>query len=375
MLSLLAGHPELEGELVSLWGKEAAGPADHKEQERSISELREKYGYDHTWSGLRKETGLCWGIGLVIGTVLLLMAYVYSGKQRKRWEMRFWEIYECLERFREGRFTELPYDENASEDEMKIRESMGELGHYFNNLKTRLAEEENSTKALITDISHQLKTPLSSLKMSHELIEKGGLTEEERKEFLIQEGKEIQKFEMLMKELVDLSRLEVRMIQIRPVPGSIRHTITEAVDRVYLKARDKRIEIQVEMEKDLSVPHDPKWTQEAIANVLDNAVKYSPESTCVTLRAILLVSNILIEVEDQGIGIGPGEMSKIYQRFYRGEEAARSVKEGAGVGLYLARMILERQGGTISAKSDIGRGTVFRLTLPISNFAKRPFHS
>ncbi len=211
--------------------------------------------------------------------------------------------------------------------------------------------------------------------MSHELIEKGGLTEEERKEFLIQEGKEIQKFEMLMKELVDLSRLEVRMIQIRPVPGSIRHTITEAVDRVYLKARDKRIEIQVEMEKDLSVPHDPKWTQEAIANVLDNAVKYSPESTCVTLRAILLVSNILIEVEDQGIGIGPGEMSKIYQRFYRGEEAARSVKEGAGVGLYLARMILERQGGTISAKSDIGRGTVFRLTLPISNFAKRPFHS
>lgn len=370
MLTLLAEHPELEGELISYWEKEEPDPADEKEQKGLMSELREKYGYGRTWAGGRREIGMCWGIGLAMGTAFLMMVFVYSGKQRKGWRRCLLEIYECLEGFRKGAFTEIykvPYEENASEEEMKIRESMQELGSYFHNLKARLEEEENNTKALITDISHQLKTPLSSLKISHELVQKGDLTEEEKKEFLIQEGKEIDKLEMLMKELVDLSRLEVHMIQIRPVPAGIRQTITEAVDRVYLKAREKRIEIQVEMDRDMLAAHDPKWTQEAISNVLDNAVKYSPENTCVTLRATPLITNILIEVEDQGAGITSGEMAKIYQRFYRGEEAVRSVKEGAGVGLYLARVILERQGGTISAKSDIGKGTVFRLTLPLKS--------
>lgn len=98
--------------------------------------------------------------------------------------------------------------------------------------------------------------------------------------------------------------------------------------------------------------------------MLDNSVKYSGENTTVILRVVPLVRNVLIEIEDEGIGIKAEEFSKIYQRFYRGKEAEKVAKEGAGVGLYLTRMILERQGGTISAKRKTAQGTIFKITLP-----------
>lgn len=154
------------------------------------------------------------------------------------------------------------------------------------------------------------------------------------------------------------------MIQIRPLPASLKKTIAGAVSQIYMKARNKEIEIQVEMEEDLEVCHDVKWTEEAFVNILDNSVKYSREHTMVTVRVKRLVRNVLIEVEDEGIGIVKEELPRIYHRFYRGKSARKMEEEGAGVGLYLARLILERQGGTISAKQKSGEGTIFRITLP-----------
>lgn len=146
--------------------------------------------------------------------------------------------------------------------------------------------------------------------------------------------------------------------------GSLKKTIAGAVSQVYVKARNKEIEIQADIDGDLVIRHDAKWTEEAIVNILDNAVKYSKEHTVVTVRAKPLIRNVLIEIEDEGIGIRKTELPKIYQRFYRGNDAAKMAKDGAGVGLYLARMILERQGGTISAKPKTGGGMIFRVTLP-----------
>ena len=157
------------------------------------------------------------------------------------------------------------------------------------------------------------------------------------------------------------------MIQLTPAAASLKKTLTGAVSQVYMKAKNKDMEIQADMEEDLVICHDTKWTEEAIVNILDNAVKYSKEHTTVTVRVKQLVSNVLIEVEDEGIGIKKEELPKIYQRFYRGKDAAQMEKDGAGVGLYLTRMILERQGGTISARQKTRGGTVFRVTLPTAS--------
>ncbi len=381
ILLLMAEHPELEAEIIAAWEKpgrlpfgrnEAGSRKELLESSRMVEMIEEKYGYDighlvseRIWWGL-------WGVGICIGTVWTVILGWLERKNRAGVRDKLWKLYERLEQFREGRFEGIPdYEADAEdypEEWMKVWESLRELGVYFEGLKEGLKEEENSTKAMITDISHQLKTPLASLRMCHELAVGDRQTKEEREEFQEREEREIEKLENLLKELVNLSRLETHMIQLKPRAGSIKKTIAAAVSQIYMKAKDKDIRIQADIGEDQEICHDPGWTEEALVNVFDNAVKYSGEHTVVTIRVKPLITYVMIEIEDEGIGIRKDELQKIYQRFYRGRDAAKISEEGAGVGLYLARMILERQGGSISAKQKRGNGTVFRITLPRVQF-------
>lgn len=315
-----------------------------------------------------------WQSGIAIAVIILLFLVIFH-YWRKDWQKEAMKevrgeielIYEQLQQFRKGEFVLLPElsDIRTAGKWIRIHELLRELGYYFSDLKEQLAEEENSTKALITDISHQLKTPLASLKISHELANTENLTAEERKEFLVTEEQEINKLEILLEELVKLSQLECNMIQITPEPQSIKRTITEALNQVFMKAHYKNIDIDIEFEKDVQVTHDAKWTVEALTNVMENAIKYSEADTVIHIRTECLPSNFLIEVEDEGMGILEEEIHKIFKRFYRGNQARKTVKDGAGVGLYLSRSIMERQGGTITAKRKMGCGTIFKITLPL----------
>ena len=157
------------------------------------------------------------------------------------------------------------------------------------------------------------------------------------------------------------------MICIQPVDSGLKDTIIQSVNRVYMKAFRKEISIELNDFTDFVLPHDPKWTQEALINLLDNAIKYSPSGSHIEIRVIPVVSYIFIEVEDEGIGIPASEYSHIFQRFYRGASLQVRQDEGSGVGLYLTRKILEEQGGTIRVKKG-KKGSLFQLTLPKRRF-------
>ncbi len=312
---------------------------------------------------------------IVIAILLFSYGYCIQLKKAREEKSEFLsnlkQLYDQLEQYRKGNYqirpsfiTKESYFDHA-EEWIKMVDSLRELVHYFTALKEKMDREENSTKSLITDISHQLKTPLSSLRMSHELAQEMELTQEERQEFLLKEEQEINKLEVLLAELVNLSRLENNMIQIKPELSGIKKTLTEAVNQVFMKAFNKDIKLQVDLQEDVTVYHDSKWTVEAISNVLDNAIKYSNPGSLVSVCVHKLTSVLLIEIEDEGIGIPAEELHKIYQRFYRGVQAGKQVKEGAGIGLYLSRRILEEQGGTIVAKRKQKKGTIFQITLPI----------
>lgn len=154
------------------------------------------------------------------------------------------------------------------------------------------------------------------------------------------------------------------MIHLRPEESSLKETLIRAVNGVYLKANEKKIDIELEEFSDIRLRHDVKWTAEAFANVIENAVKYSPEDSCVKIRVEPYVSYVAVEVEDEGIGVEKKEYSDIFKRFYRGKEAEKRVREGAGVGLYLVRKILEEQGGSVRVLSSGRRGSVFQMVLP-----------
>lgn len=309
---------------------------------------------------------------LLTGIVLTESYFLYtSGSKRKLTEAEneLRVIYEQLLHFQNGNVDMLPLSRECGRQKYEdVYDKLNAFGYYLADLKERLEQEENSTKALITDISHQLKTPLASIKMSHELSAASDLSEEERQSFWETERLEILKMEQLLDELVKLSRLENSMIQITCEKCSVKKTIREAVSQIYVKANAKQIEICVDMDEDVEILHDHRWTVEAMANILENAVKYSETGTTITIHGSLLVNHVLIQVEDEGIGIPEGELHEIFKRFYRGSHAKKRIKEGAGVGLYLARSIIEQQGGTIVAKRKNGRGSIFQIMLPLSDF-------
>ena len=300
---------------------------------------------------------------LFAGAVLANGIWCFLTYRRKYKDYQ--EISDCLEALETG-----SYEFRMGEDALKtgiqpqLREQLERVGHAVEVFKKQLEDEKENTKAMITDISHQLKTPVSALGLSLELLEDGQVTEEEKREFLERGKQEVEKLNHLMGTLVNLSRLEADMIRLKPRNASLKATLIRAANGIYLKAEEKKIEIELKEFTDMDILHDPRWTAEAISNVLDNAVKYSPGGSRIWIRVEPMVSYVFIEVEDEGIGIERSEYQNIFKRFYRGKRPEVEAQEGAGVGLYLVRKIFEEQGGNVCAVPAHGRGTVIRMMLP-----------
>lgn len=236
--------------------------------------------------------------------------------------------------------------------------------------KTRaLTEERDHTKTLVTDISHQLKTPVSALKSCFAMCMEAD-TEEERTDFLQRCAQQMDRLEKLVAVLVSISRLETALISLRQEKVALSDILTDAVNAVYEKALQKNISIEIcdsdqEDGTSVSLLADRHWTSEAIANILDNAVKYSPAGSTVNLRIHKFCSYVQLEIADQGIGIPQTEYNRIFKRFYRGSHPVIKQSEGSGVGLYLARRIIEEQGGTVTVRSATEQGSVFDVHLSL----------
>lgn len=371
---LVAEHPELEGTVIRILEKEDAKTTVSYAQRQEILEAFEKkYGY-HIQAGMwRKEIFFVLIFGVSVFAVTFYVLWLVTAKQRLHGEIskkHLAELLELSEQFRcgeysipESLFAGTGLSDTDEENWGRLRESFKELGAYFADLKEHYKQEDADTKALITNISHQLKTPLAAIRMSHELAAGDCVSEEERQEFMEQEEIQIAKLQDLLDELVKLSRLEKNMIVLQPIVTGFKQTIINAVSQIYPKAHAKEMEIVVEITEDAVIAHDVKWTTEALINVLDNAVKYSDARKHIFIRMSRLTQYVLIEIEDEGIGIPGAELHKIYHRFYRGSNVEKD-SEGAGVGLYLTRWIIEAQGGTIAAKKKLEAGMVFRIMLP-----------
>jgi len=248
-------------------------------------------------------------------------------------------------------------------DESLTASVENKLAEYLAASETQLgktAAEQEKTKTLIADISHQTKTPIANLLLYTELLKEEGGRDSETVALL---GSQVRKLDFLIQSLVKLSRLETGILLLHPCKNTLLQLLEEAREQYMAPAREKGLYLHVITEgaEDVTACFDHKWTLEALGNLMDNAIKYT-QTGGVTVRVRPYELFVSVEVEDTGIGISEEEYAKVFGRFYR--SVSVSDEQGVGIGLYLAREILKQESGYIQLASDMGNGTVFSMYLP-----------
>ena len=308
-----------------------------------------------------------WIFGLPLLGIVVLVVGIAAGLvvyyERRRAKITMRTIERMLEQAMEGDFTEEDFDES------RLSALETKFVHYLSASAVsagNVSAEKDKIKTLISDISHQTKTPIANLLLYSEL-----LMEEELPESVTGSVEAIYnqaaRLRFLIDSLVKLSRLESGIVSLRPEENRIQLLFDQMTEQFARRAEEKGLRFRV---KDtdgtnavtyLTAVFDPKWTAEALGNVVDNAIKYT-EYGEITISAVRYEMFVRIDVADTGIGIPEEEQAKIFSRFYRSEEVRG--QDGVGIGLYLAREIISNEGGYMKVSSKAGSGAVFSMFLP-----------
>ena len=223
-----------------------------------------------------------------------------------------------------------------------------------------LREEKAKINTLISDISHQTKTPIANIKLYAELLRESDISEESR-EYVNVLIEQTERLNFLIQSLIKISRLDNGIITLTPKNQTIVSLLEAAKKTYFLAASEKNIDIDITV-NEVEAVFDEKWTAEAIEIILDNAIKYTPNNGKISINIEEYQMFLRINIKDTGIGIKEDEYSKIFMRFYRSSDVAE--KPGVGIGLYLAREIVTKENGYITVFSDYGKWTVFSIYLP-----------
>ena len=293
---------------------------------------------------------------LVMGAALLVaLAVVAVDRWRTARTIR--RLDDMLTAAINGNFSEETFDES------RLSALESRLGRYLaaSTLSERnVREQKDQISALISDISHQTKTPVANLQLYAQLLSEQPLTPQ-GKDCAAAISAQAEKLQTLIEALVKTSRLETGILTLHPQSGNISPVVERAAAQYAPRAAEKGIALTIGQISGAAV-FDPKWTEEAVCNLLDNAVKYTPSGGTVTVEVKNYELFSAIRVTDTGPGISEAEQAKIFGRFYRASGAWQT--EGVGIGLYLTRQIAEKQGGYVKVESMPGMGSTFLLYIP-----------
>ena len=246
----------------------------------------------------------------------------------------------------------------------KIQHRLSRLYEVLRESKSSIAKERADLQELISDISHQVKTPIANLKMIDATLLEQTVSPEKQREFLLAMCDQLDKLDFLMQAMIKTSRLETGVISLAPKVQPLYDTLAAALGGILFNAEKKQIEVTVDCPETVSAAHDRKWTTEALFNILDNAVKYTPAGGKIHVAVACWEMYVKIDISDTGIGIPEQHQGTIFKRFYR-EDSVHDAP-GIGIGLYLAREIITRQAGFIRVSSKVGAGSTFSVCLPHS---------
>ena len=283
-------------------------------------------------------------LALIIG--IILYKYIVLRKETR-------ELSDYIDQALDGNLEITEFDEKELS---KIKSKLIKF-LYANQVKEKkINTEKNKTKDLIADISHQTKTPITNLSLYISLLE-----DDPKDEYLEIIKYELNKLEFLIQNLVKSSRLESDIIGLQKNQANLKDLVKDVLKEFKATLDEKDIRINLK-DEDLFFTLDEKWLKEAIHNLVDNAIKYSPKSSTINIRVYKSYLNYNLDIENECKDISEETLPKIFERFYRGKNSVS--KDGLGLGLFIAREIIEKHGGSISASLDENR-IKFSIDFPL----------
>jgi len=246
------------------------------------------------------------------------------------------------------------------------RDELGTLAESFNEMAGVLERTERRRIELIGDLAHELRTPLSSIRSELEGMIDGVLPCDP--DALTGLQREASRMQRLVGDLDELSRAEAKQVQLDLRPVAIGELIRTVAERLQPQYEDKDIVLHLEIAPDLPlVLADTQRMTQVLVNLLGNALQYTPAGGEVTVEAMVDNAMLTVSITDTGIGLSPEELRQVFERFYRVDKSRSRAGGGSGLGLTIARHLVEAHGGTIGASSPgLGQGSTFYVALPVN---------
>jgi len=243
-------------------------------------------------------------------------------------------------------------------------DELDRLSVTFNDMFARLAKAIGEMKQFTASMSHELRTPLTTLRGEAEVMLLQPHSIQEYRRLLASHLEEYDRLARLINRLLTLARAEAGDIKMHPESVDLAQLTRYLVEELETVATSKQVALSIESKGPVNIEADHDWLETAILNLLDNAIKYTPEGGHVTLLVANRGSERILEIRDTGIGISADALPHIFERFYRADHSRNGHNEGAGLGLNLVQWIVEQHHGRIEVKSEPGKGSCFTVSLP-----------
>lgn len=251
-------------------------------------------------------------------------------------------------------------NENKEGDFSKLVLAFNEMRKTIKSNISELQKEKNFLINILSDISHQLKTPLASLIVYNDIMMNKELSREQQKTFLSNTHNQLFRMQSLVYNILKLAKLDAKALKIEKEDESLNDTIQEAIDALENKAGEAMVQISLSYSEEVIFKHDKLWLQEALINIIKNAIEHSYRQGRINIELIENPIYIRIIIEDNGTGIGEDDLPNIFKRFYKASNSRKN--DSVGIGLALSKSIIEAHSGIIEVQSKLNKGTKFIIT-------------
>ena len=353
--------PGQNRERLSVTGSRAVGPVDR----RYSVEVTLADPYTYRAAAINNVTGLL----IAIGLFALGLAVVVSAALARRITYPIRQLTEASSALAEGDLTR-----RVPAAQLRAGSSeLGELAVQFNTMADRLAEsvdlirrDRDRSRDFLADVSHELRTPLAALRTFNQLLIEGAADDPAaRVEFLESSAGQIDRLDWLAQNLLELSKLDSGLVLLDLRPDDLRAAVESATHQYDALAERRAVTVALDLPtRPIRIRHDPPRIGQVVANLVGNAVKFTPRGGSVRVSVEPTPDGARIDVVDTGVGIDPSELPHIFDRFYRGSRANEARGAGSGLGLAIVRSIVDIHGGTVTVESGAGSGSRFTVRLP-----------